>query len=349
MQFLANVQLTPGTLARSGTLWLVLTWASILPASVSAQQLATETVRWRTGDVSLEGTLYLPKAAGPHPAAVFIHGSGSLTRSAPIFREHAERLARVGMAVLIYDKRGTGKSTGDWRTATFADLASDAVGAVELLRRDARIEANRIGFLGASQGGWIALLAASGNVPIGFMVTLSSPTTTPAEQGHYIIEAALRKTGHSDTEILEALALARQVTETYRTDAGWDEANRAVEAARSKSWFADAGVSIQPRDSWNWKWYRDLPFDFDPLPRLQSLEIPLLAVHGEKDALVPSRAAAATIDSLRAKGKDYTSRVFPEVGHILYTETGAPSRSWKAPSEYWVTLVDWLRRSTILK
>lgn len=346
----ANVHPTTlEALATSGAMWVVVSALMLLPASARAQQFTTETVTWRTGEVSLEGTLYLPKSAGPYPCAVFIHGSGTLPRSERIFREHAERLAPVGLAMLIYDKRGTGKSTGDWRKATFADLASDAIGAAKLLQRDARIDPGRIGLFGASQGGGIALFAASKDVPIAFIVTLSGPTTTPVEQGHFIVEAALRKKGHPDAEILEALALDRQVTEVYRTDTGWDQARSAVEAARSKPWFADAGVGIQPRDSWNWKWYRDLPFDFDPLPLLEGLRIPLLATYGGNDALVPSRAAAATIESLRAKGKDFTSRVFPGVGHILYTETGGPSRSWRAPEEYWVMLVDWLRRNSILK
>ncbi len=291
----------------------------------------------------------MPKGAGPHPCAVFIHGSGALPRSERIFREHAERLSRIGLAMLIYDKRGSGKSTGDWRKATFSDLASDALGAVRLLRQDARINPGRIGLFGSSQGGWIALLASSKETPIAFIVTLSGPTITPAEQGHFIVEAALRKKKYPEAEVQEALRLDRQVAEVYRTDTGWEEAGLAVEAARSKPWLADAGVGIQPRESWNWKWYRDLPFDFDPMPLLKALSIPLLAVHGELDALVPARASARAIDSLRASGKDFTSVVFQQVGHVLYTETGGPSRSWMAPGAYWTTLEEWLRRKSIIK
>jgi pimeloyl-ACP methyl ester carboxylesterase len=329
-------------------MWVVALALTLLPVPACAQEFTTETVTWRTGEVFLEGTLYLPRTAGPHPGSVFIHGSGTLLRSARIFREHAERLSGAGLAVLIYDKRGTGSSTGDWRNATLADLAEDALGAIELLRQDSRIDPARIGFVGASQGGWIALLAAARDVPMAFMVTLSSPTTTPAEQGHFVVEAAMRKKGYPDADIREALALDRRIVEVYRTDSGWEEARAAVDNARSRPWFADAGVGIQPRDSWNWRWYRDLPFDLDPLPLLESLRCPLLATYGEIDALVPSSAAAATVDSFRVQGKDFTSRVFSRVGHILYTETGAPSRSWSAPEEYWATLVDWLRRKSIL-
>ena len=56
--------------------------------------------------------------------------------------------------MLIYDKRGVGESTGDWRTATFSDLAEDALGAVELLKEHQQIDPSRIGLFGLSQGGW---------------------------------------------------------------------------------------------------------------------------------------------------------------------------------------------------
>ena len=81
---------------------LLLTW----PATAAAQDFTQQTIRWRTGDVSLDGTLYLPKTAGPHPAAVFIHGSGSLTRSDRMYREHAERFARMGVATGRTSRRG---------------------------------------------------------------------------------------------------------------------------------------------------------------------------------------------------------------------------------------------------
>jgi pimeloyl-ACP methyl ester carboxylesterase len=206
-----------------------------------------------------------------------------------------------------------------------------------------------MGLFGASQGGWIALLAASRDSAISFLVTLSGPTITPAEQGHYIVEAALRKKGHAAADIEEALQLDRQIVQVYRTDSGWEEGRLAVEAARSKRWFADAGIGIQPRDSWNWSWYRDLPFDFDPVPLLRTLTVPWFAADGALDALVPTRRSQEMIDVLRQSGKPFQSVVFPGVGHILYTENGAPSRSWKAPAEYWTRLGAWFEQESIIR
>jgi pimeloyl-ACP methyl ester carboxylesterase len=315
-----------------------------LAGHAGAQDFTRQVVTWRTGDVSLEGTLYLPRTPGPHAAAVFIHGSGSLTRSDRMYREHAERLARAGLAMLVYDKRGTGTSTGSWRTATLADLADDALGGVRALRDHPAIAGGRVGLLGASQGGWIALIAASRDPGIAFIVTLSGPTITPAEQGHYVVEAAMRGRMHSEDTIARAVGLDRQVAQVYRTGKGWDEARRALGAAGAEAWFKDAGVGIQTEDSWNWKWYRDLPMDFDPMPLLTSLSVPLFAAHGETDALVPAARSAADIRALATAGRDFTAEIFPGVGHVLQGPRGGASRSWQAPDAYWTSLTAWLRK-----
>ena len=327
-----------------GALWL-LTW----PAGATAQSVAQETIRWRTGDVALEGTLYLPGTPGPHPAAVFIHGSGSLTRSDRMYREHAERCARMGLAMLVYDKRGTGASTGDWRAATLSDLADDALGGVRELRTHKSIAREQVGVFGASQGGWIALLAASRDPAIAFIVTLSGPTITPAEQGHFILEARMRLKKHPDDAIARALVLDRQIADVYRTGKGRAEIERALKAAGAEPWFADAGLGVQTEDSWNWKWYRDLPMDFDPMPHLKALRAPLFAAHGALDAVVPAARSAETVRMLGAAGrKDMTTVVYPDVGHVLHTQPGGPSRTWAAPSGYWSDIEIWFRSRKIL-
>ncbi|MFB3132320.1 MAG: alpha/beta hydrolase family protein, partial [Rhodothermales bacterium] len=285
----------------------------------------------------------LPKGEGLHPVAIFIHGSGNMGRKYKGFRVHAQRLARLGLAMLIYDKRGVGESTGDWRTATFSDLAEDALGAVELLKEHQQIDPSRIGLFGLSQGGWIDLLVAS-RADIAFIVMLSGAPMTPAEQGHYIVEARLRKKGYTEEEIAKALELDRQITEVYRTDSGWEEAQAAIEVARNESWFEDARLGLQSRDSWNWQWYRDVPFDFDPIPILEALEIPIFAAHGEEDMLVPGRKSAEIMESIKQEGnKDITNLLVPEVGHGVFIKRAV----W--PDMYWDALEAWLRDKVLVE
>jgi len=92
-----------------------------------------EEVSFRNGEITLSGTLLLPSTKGPHPAVVFLHGAGSEGRYGARFL--AEYFTRYGIASLIYDKRGVGKSTGDWKRSDFSDLAGDAIAGIHSFKR----------------------------------------------------------------------------------------------------------------------------------------------------------------------------------------------------------------------
>ena len=129
-----------------------------------------EDVRFSNGDIQLAGTLISPTSQGPHPAVILVHASGAEDRE--YLLPFARFLIRHGMAVLAYDKRGVGGSTGDWNKASFADLAGDVVAAFEYLKTRSDIQRGRIGMLGWSQAGWVMASALRG-APIRFFVALS--------------------------------------------------------------------------------------------------------------------------------------------------------------------------------
>src|SRR5688572_16504977 len=130
-----------------------------------------EDVRFPGGGVQLAGTLIAPNTGGKHPAIVLVHGSGPQNRESIL--PFARFLIRHGMAVLGYDKRGVGGSTGDWNTASFDDLAGDVVAAVEYLKTRPDIDSRQIGLLGVSQAGWIMPLAAVRATDIAFLISVS--------------------------------------------------------------------------------------------------------------------------------------------------------------------------------
>src|SRR5215471_13392082 len=80
-----------------------------------------EDVSFSNGEIHLAGTLISPNTRGRHPAIILVHGSGAEDRE--YILPDAHFLIRRGIAVLGYDKRGVGGSTGDWHTASFEDLA----------------------------------------------------------------------------------------------------------------------------------------------------------------------------------------------------------------------------------
>ena len=155
-----------------------------------------ETITFKNGEVTLAGTLDLPAGEGPFPAMVTIHGSPPLTRNDRYNLYISDFFLQHGFAVLRYDKRGAGDSTGTYpdvgdlyddgdaslfaedSTAKFDDLADDAIAAVEYLKTLDYIDPNMIGLIGFSQGGWIAPHAASKSPSVAFSVALSGTTAT---------------------------------------------------------------------------------------------------------------------------------------------------------------------------
>lgn len=117
-----------------------------------------EDVSFENGRIHLAGTLISPNAAGKRPGIILVHASGAEDRE--YLLPFARFLIRHGVAVLGYDKRGVGGSTGDWQTASFDDLARDVVAAFQYLKTRSDIDPSQIGLLGVSQAGWVMPLAA---------------------------------------------------------------------------------------------------------------------------------------------------------------------------------------------
>ncbi len=137
--------------------------------------------------VTLAGTLTLPPGPGPHPAVVWVHGSGEarrLTYSAPL----VQTLVHSGVAVLSYDKRGVGESQGvccPGDSDHFNLLAADVAGAVNVLRSRSDIDPKQIGLLGASQAGWIVPLSVARFDHVAFIALVDAPVVSTGEENLY--------------------------------------------------------------------------------------------------------------------------------------------------------------------
>jgi dienelactone hydrolase len=282
-----------------------------------------EPVTFPSGDVRLAGVLTLPPGPGPHPALVFVHGSGAGTRYQ--YAAEMDRFARHGIAVLAYDKRGSGESTGDWRRADFDELADDVLAAVAFLRRDPRIRADKIGLWGISQAGWIIPLAAARSRDVAFLVPISGGAVTPAEQEVW-----------RQRQNLQFLGVDERFIEAERKAAllgyDWDRQIRLGRMPLPQP-FADDNLNM----------FHDAP------AVLRRVRQPVLAIFGGLDTLTPPRESAALwAEALRASGHpDYSVRLFPRGSHGLWDggKTGSPLEVW--PEMRWVpgyfdTMVRWV-------
>ena len=200
---------------------------------------SSERVRFQNGEVSLAGTLVTPGSKGPHPAVVFIHGSGRDTLGSSF----ADHFAKYGIAGLVYDKRGTGESTGEFprdAISSFGDLANDALAGLAFLQSRDEIDANRIGFWGGSQGGWVGPLAASRSDNVAFVISVSGPGVDAHTQMNFAVPNLLRADGRTEREIKEVLddrALGYDLLRTIaKTGDGWDKLEALAGRARDKKW-----------------------------------------------------------------------------------------------------------------
>jgi dienelactone hydrolase len=309
----------------------------------------TEEVGFANGEVTLAGTLVLPAGAGPHPAVVLLHGSGPLDRR--WLRLWADLFAHSGSAALVYDKRGTGGSTGDWRHADLPALAGDAAAAFDLLRARRDVDPRRIGLWGISQGGWLAPLVAAERPEVAFVVLHAGPATTGAEQVMEHLERELRAAGLAGADLDGPLGVARRSLDYDRRpdDAAWRayEAAHAAESARGAPWVPP----FARRDAWL-RGYLGMLLDFDPKPWLERLRVPLLAFFGELDTNVPPASNRPRLEAALAVAghRDATIVTLPRANHLfLEAATGAvgeiPSLSRFVPGYFEVTL-DWLRART---
>jgi len=314
-----------------------------------------EEVRFSNGPVNLSGTLLLPSAKGPHPGIVLIHGSGAATRS---MGATPYIYLRFGIAVLTYDKRGTGESSGQLSKAGIEDLAGDALAAVGHLKNHSEINPAQIGVRGDSQGGWVAPLAASRSKDISFVIVRSVSGRTHQDNLVYEVENEVLSQGFSEEDARQAGQIRQMLSNALATNTGWDALTEALERARSKPWFQQTQAAwVLSRGTPTGSFLKELQhvFIFDPIPAWEQITCPVLVLLGELDRSVPTQESASKIEQAlkKAGNKDFTITIFPKGNHgILEAETGfnsdAPNVKRYVPG-YLESMTTWLLKRVEVK
>ncbi|MGA3283414.1 MAG: alpha/beta fold hydrolase [Verrucomicrobiota bacterium] len=299
------------------------------------KELQEEEVSFKNGETTLSGTLVLPPTKGPHPAVVLVHGAGPGIRSN--FRFLADFFALNGVAALMYDKRGCGTSTGDWRKSGFDDFAGDALAGLELLKNRPDINPHQIGLWGVSQGGWIVGLAASRSTNVAFIISVSGPGITPEAQGVVAVEHWMKAAGFSETDLREARSLYLLNSRCTRTDSGWDEFEAVRKAAQNKPWY-NANPYLGCCASGAEKQWQ-LIWDYDPVPALRKVYCPVLSIFGELDSLVPAQKSADIWKTAltEAGNQDVVIKIVPHADHGI-----ADTRNWITLPDFFTLQRDWL-------
>jgi uncharacterized protein len=276
----------------------------------------TEEVGFSGAGVRLSGTITFPGTASASPGVVLVGGSGPSDRhSGGLFDSLCEHLATEGVAVLAYDKRGVGRSTGAWAAATVGELAQDAAAAVATLQAHPRVAAGAVGVLGNSEGGWVALRLCAQLGTLRHLILNSCPAVSFAESAVF----ALTRLG-IDQEM--AVALVRQLTAAVREGHGYQQGQRIIDAYQDEPWYAVLRAVGLTLDGTVWSQLSAWG-DHDPYDDLARLKTPTLAIFGRSDPLVPIQASIARCDETAARtARPQQTVVFPDADHQLRIATG---------------------------
>ncbi|MEV0611941.1 prolyl oligopeptidase family serine peptidase [Nonomuraea sp. NPDC050404] len=273
------------------------------PPALPGDLTATEVSFRGNGNLEMHGSVISPAGAKAGRAGVvLVHGAGTGTPREKLLPE-AVAFARQGMSVLIYDKRSEGYSLFN---RSYAQLADDALGAVETLRRQPGVDPGKVGIWGLSEGGWVAPIAASRTTGISFVIVVGANALHPLRQQTWAVAAGLRKAG------VRGSLVDRAEPTLYRV-------------------IADGGMLAEPY--------------FDPAPVLARVKQPVLGIWGDHDLLTPPRETPPIFaEALEAGGnRRYTFRYFADADHAAHrTPDGGVTRLPELAPGYGELVGEWV-------
>ncbi len=283
----------------------------------------------------LAGTLTLPGSTaqgGPYPWVLLISGSGLQDRDESLFdhrpfRVLADALTRRGVAVFRYDDRGFGESGGDASEATTADFVEDARAIVRALGQRPELGGQGFGLVGHSEG---ALIAARLAPSAGAKAVVS--IAGPALPGSAILVDQVADLSQASGLPAEAVAsrreLQRTLVEIAVADLAAAEARAQIMerlAAAANLDLAQAEERLAPQvDPLVSPWMRYF-LRLDPADWWREVEVPTLAIFGERDLQVSPSANAPRLTELLT-GPGQSVEVFAGLNHLMQpARTGLPN------------------------
>jgi pimeloyl-ACP methyl ester carboxylesterase len=272
------------------------------------------------GHVRLAGTLVLPPGRGPHPAVVMVSGWGPETRR--ISRYVGDLLAYHGVAVLVTDKRGSGRSTGSWNSLTYADWTSEVEALLDFLRTQQGVDADWLGLYGNSESGFVVPVAAARLRDVRFLVCRVCSALPISQINDHLQSFVLRRDRTPEAEVAVGMDLLSRLMRYATERTGWDSLEALASRLADRPWRRRlVAASLPARDAPYWDNYR-ATLVVDPREHYARLRIPILVLFGERDERLEVQRRRAAYDSLARRGADLTLWVIPEASHGLMLGPG---------------------------
>lgn len=319
----------------------------------STVALRMEAAEFTSHGTKLSGTLIEPPG-GPHPLVVLVHGS---ERTSPLTSPYPYIFASYGLTVFAYDKRGTGKSAGEY-TQNFELLADDAAAAMKAARRLAGGRFDRAGYFGGSQGGWVAPLAAT-RTPVDFVAVGFGLIESPIGEDREQVLSEMRAKGYGAADLAAAAEVAEAtgllVGSNFTT--GFDRLAAVRRRYGSRLWFTEiqgefTGDVLRESEADLHRSGRplfdnlELIWNYDGPAVIRRVKAPQLWVLAEADREAPSETTLASLLKIRGAGADLTIYSFPDTDHGMTEFVEAPdgTRTYTRVTDgYFRLLADWIK------
>lgn len=341
---------------------LTLSGLGSAPWELGRLSARAEDVTFRSGAATLAGTLWLPAGGAPRAGVVLLPDAEPGTRQS--LEPYATFLVHQGLAVLAFDRRGSGRSTGNGQqwVSGIGELAEDGLAAARLLRERAAVREGAVGLMGFGEGAWVAVHAAAREAaPVGFVVLVSGGGGSLWKQEQHRLRNEARRRGLTGPELVDlmehlgALHDARLYA-PEREARGLRTLDFQLKRAKRRRWYALSplarhealplpGLLEMQRLVW-----RNV-LSYDPAEDLRRVRGPVLALLGEKDEVTPARPTARALsgalpspDGGGAGVAPATVKVLPGAGHRLTMPADAKQPGVELMAEEaFPTLEAWLR------
>jgi hypothetical protein len=314
-----------------------------------------------SANISIAGTLTIPRGKGPFPAVLLIAGSGPNDRNEAVlghkpFLVLADHLTRQGILVLRVDKRGIGKTTGTYSGSGMDEFASDALAGVKYLKSRPEADPKRIGLIGHSEGGSVAPMVAVQTRDVSYLVLLGAQGMSFYDTLVLQDGTEAKAAGKTDEEVALIRGYSRRFysiileeTEKEKIENRVTSLQNSLTDAEKKALdWPNMGGTLHP--SWALRPGVRKQMEFDVRPTLRKVQCPVLALNGGKDSQIPPKENLEGIArELKAGGnKNCTVREFPGLNHLFQTcDTGAFSEYIKIEETMsplvLLTVSDWIR------